>query len=162
MADLRKGIAIFRCEFGENHGYAELEEIRPNGPVRIHVHVEGFPSDGKHGFHIHRSGNTECGANSLCNHYNPTNQPHGGLNEVHSHVGDLGNITANKKGVVDETLVADRVRLSGVRSVYGRSLIIHEDEDDLGKGKYKDSLTTGHSGRRVLWGIIAVNDDPCC
>ncbi len=158
MANLRKGIVIFRCEAGENHGYATLEEIRVDGPVKIHVYVEGFSTSGKHGFHIHRSGNTECGANSLCDHYNPTNQNHGGLNEVHSHVGDLGNITANSKGVVDETMVADRVRL---RSVYGRSMIIHKLKDDLGKGGYEDSLTTGHSGKRILWGIIAVNNDPC-
>ncbi len=161
MVDLRKGIVIFRCEAGENHGYATLEEISPKGPLKIHVHVEGFDTSGKHGFHIHRSGNTECGANSLCDHYNPTNQNHGGLNKDHSHIGDLGNIIANSKGVIDQTLVADRVRLSGSRSVYGRSMIIHEDKDDLGKGGYEDSLTTGHSGKRILWGIIAVNNDPC-
>ena len=162
MVNLRKGIAIFRCEAGENHGYATLEEISPKGPLKIHVHVEGFSSGGKHGFHIHRSGNTDCGANSLCDHYNPTRQNHGGLNEVASHVGDLGNITANSKGVIEQTLIAERVRLSGSRSVYGRSMIIHKLEDDLGEGGYEDSLTTGNSGRRVLWGIIAVNDDPCC
>ncbi len=162
MINLRKGIAIFRCEAGENHGYATLEEISPKGPVRIHVHVEGFKTRGKHGFHIHRSGNTECGSKSLCDHYNPTIHNHWGLNKAESHVGDLGNITANSKGIVDETLVANRVRLSGARSVYGRSMIIHNLEDDLGEGGYPDSLTTGHSGRRVLWGIIAVNNDPCC
>lgn len=162
MINLRKGIAIFRCEAGENHGYATLEEISPKGPVKIHVHVEGFESRGKHGFHIHRSGNTKCGPTSLCDHYNPTHQNHGGLNEVASHIGDLGNITSNSKGIIDQTLIADRVRLSGARSVFGRSMIIHEDKDDLGEGGYKDSLTTGHSGLRVLWGIIAVNDDPCC
>jgi len=162
MANLRKGTVIFRCKFGENHGYATLEETRPKGPVRIHVHVEGFEGIGNCGFHIHRSGNTECGAKSLCDHYNPTNKNHGGLNEADSHVGDLGNVTANSEGIIDQTLIAEKVRLSGVLSVYGRSMIIHEDEDDLGKGRYKDSLTTGHSGRRMLWGIIAVNDDPCC
>jgi len=159
MTTLRKGIVIFRCNRGGEHGYATLKELSPNGPVKIHVHVEGFPGKGKHGFHIHRSGNTECGPKSLCDHYNPTNQHHGGLNEVHSHVGDLGNITANSNGIIDQTLIADRVRL---KNVYGRSMIIHEDRDDLGRGGHSDSLTTGHSGRRVLWGIIAVNDDPCC
>jgi Cu-Zn family superoxide dismutase len=161
MTELRKGIVIFRCDMGENHGYATLEEISPKGPLKIHVRVEGFEGSGKHGFHIHRSGNTECGAKSLCDHYNPTHQLHGDLNEVSAHVGDLGNITSNSKGIIDQTLVAERVRLSGSRSVYGRSMIIHENEDDLGDGGYKDSLTTGHSGRRVLWGIIAINDEPC-
>ena len=150
MANLRKGIAIFRCRAGEDHGYATLEETYPKGPVKIRVQVEGFPPNSKHGFHIHRNGNTECGPKSLCNHYNPTNQPHGDLNETASHVGDLGNITANKKGIIDQTLVADRVHLRGQKSVFGRSMIIHEDEDDLGEGGYKDSLATGHSGKRIL------------
>lgn len=161
MANLRKGIVIFRCEAGENHGYATLEEISPKGSVKIYVHVEGFKSRGKHGFHIHRNGNTKCGSKSLCDHYNPTNQNHGDLNEFHSHIGDLGNITSNSKGMIDQRLISNRIRLSGTRSVYGRSMIIHADEDDLGEGGHKDSLTTGNSGTRVLWGIIAVNDDPC-
>jgi Cu-Zn family superoxide dismutase len=162
MSELRKGIVIFRCNRGDEHGYATLKEIQPNGPVKIHVHVEGFPGKGKHGFHIHRSGNTECGPKSLCDHYNPTHQHHGGLNEINSHVGDLGNVTADSEGIVDQFIIAGRVRLSGPYSVYGRSMIIHADKDDLGRGDYSDSLTTGHSGKRVLWGIIAVNDDPCC
>ena len=160
MTELRKGIVIFRCNANEKHGYAELEEISPKGPVRIHVRLEGFQTAGNRGFHIHRSGNTRCGSSSLCDHYNPTNQHHGDLNEVHSHMGDLGNLTANSKGIIDQTLVADRIRLSGTRSVFGRSMIIHEDEDDLGRGHYKDSLVTGHSGKRILYGIIAV-DETC-
>jgi Cu-Zn family superoxide dismutase len=31
----------------------------------------------------------------------------------------------------------------------GRALIVHEDEDDLGKGDFPDSKTTGHSGKRI-------------
>jgi Cu-Zn family superoxide dismutase len=40
-------------------------------------------------------------------------------------------------------------------------MIVHADEDDLGEGGYPDSLTNGHSGKRVLWGIIGVADDVC-
>jgi Cu-Zn family superoxide dismutase len=28
-------------------------------------------------------------------------------------------------------------------------LIVHADEDDLGKGDFPDSKTTGHSGKRI-------------
>jgi len=31
---------------------------------------------------------------------------------------------------------------------------VHEDEDDLGKGPFEDSLTTGHSGKRIACAII--------
>jgi Cu-Zn family superoxide dismutase len=43
--------------------------------------------------------------------------------------------------------------------VYGRSVIVHSNEDDLGRGNFKDSLTTGHSGSRILYGIIGVDDN---
>jgi Cu-Zn family superoxide dismutase len=37
----------------------------------------------------------------------------------------------------------------GVFSVAGRSLIVHEGEDDFGLGGHADSKTTGHAGARV-------------
>ena len=47
------------------------------------------------------------------------------------------------------------VKLRGTKSnVIGRSLIIHEDPDDLGMGGYNDSLTTGHAGARVTCAVI--------
>ena len=41
--------------------------------------------------------------------------------------------------------------LKGVRvaDLWGRSIIVHEDSDDLGKGHHADSLITGHSGKRL-------------
>jgi hypothetical protein len=41
--------------------------------------------------------------------------------------------------------------LKGVRvsDLWGRSIIVHEDKDDLGKGGKEDSLITGHSGKRL-------------
>jgi Cu-Zn family superoxide dismutase len=41
-----------------------------------------------------------------------------------------------------------------VRDLWGRSLIIHADEDDLGLGSHEDSKTTGHSGARIACAII--------
>jgi hypothetical protein len=41
--------------------------------------------------------------------------------------------------------------LKGVRvsDLWGRSIIVHADRDDLGKGGKEDSLITGHSGKRL-------------
>ena len=36
----------------------------------------------------------------------------------------------------------------------GRTLIVHADEDDLGKGTEEDSLTTGHAGKRIACALI--------
>lgn len=149
------GICILKCNDNHKHGIVTLTE-QTNGNIKIKVYIEGI-SPGLHGFHVHRSGNIKCGATSLCDHYNPTFQVHGDLNSPRSHAGDLGNIKANKNGIVDTEIISKRMHLN---DIFGRSLVVHEDPDDLGLGKYKDSLTTGHSGKRILWGIIA-RDEKC-
>jgi hypothetical protein len=46
--------------------------------------------------------------------------------------------------------------------LYGRSIIVHEDRDDLGKGPHEDSKTTGHSGKRIACAIIGRGSMPQC
>ena len=74
------------------------------------------------------------------------------------HVGDLGNIVAvsgGKLGGEANVSIQDSlVKLSGATSVIGRSIVVHLDADDLGKGGQADSLTTGHAGARVACGTI--------
>ena len=41
-----------------------------------------------------------------------------------------------------------------LHEIIGRSIIIHEDPDDLGKTNEKDSKTTGHSGKRIGCAVI--------
>jgi hypothetical protein len=45
-------------------------------------------------------------------------------------------------------------RRSGEFSVVGRSVMVHADEDDRGKGGHSLSLTTGNAGARVACGEI--------
>ena len=46
------------------------------------------------------------------------------------------------------------IKLRGQYSIIGRSIVIHENPDDLGKGGYPDSKTTGHAGKRIACGVI--------
>lgn len=158
--DLKRAICVMSCDKYHDHGKVILKEIYTGGPVELAIFLHGI-DPGKHGFHVHRNGNTECGANSLCDHFNPTGTVHGDLNDPNAHAGDLGNLTANQYGTVQTSIVAEYIRLRGPLSVIGRSLILHEDEDDLGRGGFSDSLITGHSGKRILWGIIGIDDNPC-
>ncbi len=155
--DLREAICMLNSKNLEMWGHIHLKEITPGGPVYIKVYIENIPP-GAHGFHIHRSGDSSCGPKGLCSHYNPFGKQHGGLNDPDAHIGDLGNVYADSEGTVDVEFVAQYVRLRGEYSVLGRSFVVHEGEDDLGLGGHEDSKTTGHSGSRIMWGIIAVKE----
>ena len=128
--------------FTEKDKYCEIE-----------IKLKGLPP-GKRGFHIHEKGNLLDGCQSLCAHYNPKNKNHGGLNEKESHVGDLGNIEVDSKGKVECILKANHIKLRGKYSVIGRSVVIHQKEDDCGNGNNEESLKTGNAGKRIACGII--------
>jgi hypothetical protein len=63
--------------------------------------------------------------------------------------GDLGNISAVDGKAATFELVDTQLTLSGATSVVGRSVVVHADEDDLGRGGHADSKTTGHAGARL-------------
>lgn len=123
--------------------------------VIIKIDVSGINKDGLHGFHIHESGDLREGCTSCCAHYNPYNKNHGGLND--GHVGDLGNIIV-KNGICIQEIETNNFLID---EIIGRSLIIHEDEDDLGLGNRKDSKTTGNSGKRLACAIIGISKNAC-
>lgn len=158
----KKGICILRCEKNHIHGIVRFKEL-PNKSTEVDIYVKNI-SEGKHGIHIHRLGNELDLPHSLCDHFNPENTIHGDVNELTSHAGDLGNVLvkydpSSKKYIGRKVVIANKIKLSGEHSVYGRSVIVHSNEDDLGRGNFKDSLTTGHSGSRILYGIIGVDDN---
>lgn len=100
---------------------------------------------GKHGFHIHVAGDLRGeGCAGACAHFHKgPHADHGAepTSRKPRHTGDLGNITVGSYSYF----------LSNVKpsELWGRSLIIHADEDDLGLGTHDDSKTTGHSGARI-------------
>ena len=55
---------------------------------------------------------------------NPQGKQHGGLRDVNSHAGDLGNITANEDGIAKFHFKTDKFTLTGnvKDSVIGRPL----------------------------------------
>ena len=126
--------------------------------VKIKVNISGL-TPGKHGFHIHNKGDLTEGCKSLCSHYNPFNKVHGGLNSKEKHVGDLGNIIADDNGIVKQIIIGEDIELNGPISVIGRSVIVHQDEDDLGLGGNEESLKTGNAGKRIACGVIGISEE---
>lgn len=141
---VNKGIVWMTYLFGEGvHFLVKLWDVPP----------------GKHGFHVHRSGDLSQGPHSLCDHYSSPGKTHGNLNEPGAHNGDLGNLMVKEDGMCESSFMARYVSLRGEDSILGRSLVVHTKEDDLGRGSFPDSKTTGHSGDRLLYGIIGVNGE---
>jgi Cu-Zn family superoxide dismutase len=136
-----------------------LVKLEDNGTVtKIMISFSGL-TPGNHGFHIHEFGNLTNACHTAGAHYNPHKKTHGGPSDEERHVGDLGNLVADQNGVVDTVMEDKLVKLTGEFSVIGRSFVIHESEDDLGKGGFSDSLTTGHAGGRLACGVIGITQN---
>mmetsp|Transcript_38506 Transcript_38506/g.46509 ORF Transcript_38506/g.46509 Transcript_38506/m.46509 type:complete len:175 (-) Transcript_38506:165-689(-) len=116
---------------------------------------------GDHGFHIHEKADFSDGCMSAGPHYNPFGKTHGGPNDEERHVGDMGNITADADGNSKGSMTDHLIKLEGEYSVIGRSVMVHADPDDLGRGDHsepgvngKTSKTTGNAGARIACGEI--------
>ena len=139
---------------GDAKGMISFKQ-KPGKATIISGTVTGL-SEGKHGFHIHEFGDLSDGCDSAGGHYNPTGVDHGDTDN--GHVGDLGNIIADSKGVAKFSIKAKRINLQGPTSIVGRAVVVHEDEDDLGKGGDEESLKTGNAGNRAGCGVISLTE----
>ena len=141
-------VAVFK---GTVEGEVVITDVK--GGVRMNAIFTRLPK-GKHGFHIHTAGDLRGeGCKGACEHYDVGNHTHGGAPSYTSknrHTGDLGNIELTTK----RCRKTYTIKHTSVRELWGRSLIVHADEDDLGKGGFPDSTTTGHSGARIACAII--------
>lgn len=150
MNDYISAIAVLNDKI---KGYVVFTETK-NNKVKVSINLTGVPK-GYHGFHIHETGNLLEGCKSCKSHFNPYNKNHGGRNSKDRHVGDLGNIKADDKGNVKLCFTDDLIKLRGKKcNIIGRSVIIHSNKDDLGKGGDKESLKTGNAGKRIGCAVI--------
>src|SRR2546421_4217314 len=115
--------------------------------VQVVADIQGL-KPGKHGFHIHEKGDCSAAdAASAGGHFNPTHQHHGGPATAEHHTGDLGNIEADASGKAHLDWKG-KMSLNGPDSIIGKSVVVHEKEDDL------KSDPAGNSGARVACGVI--------
>jgi Cu-Zn family superoxide dismutase len=121
--------------------------------VKITGELTGLKA-GSHGFHVHEFGDSTNGCISAGAHFNPYKKTHGGPGDVERHVGDLGNVIAGDDGKAVVDITDKLMKLEGECSVIGRSLVIHADIDDLGRGGHELSKTTGNAGARSACGVI--------
>ena len=69
--------------------------------------------------YISEFGDNTNGCTSAGPHFNPNNKKHGGPQDENRHVGDLGNVIADKDGIVKTTITDGHIKLTGPNSIIG-------------------------------------------
>uniref|UniRef100_D9MPI6 Superoxide dismutase [Cu-Zn] n=1 Tax=Hypophthalmichthys nobilis TaxID=7965 RepID=D9MPI6_HYPNO len=151
---VNKAVCVLKGD-GQVTGTVYFEQEAEKSPVKLSGEITGLTA-GKHGFHVHAFGDNTNGCISAGPHFNPYSKNRGGPTDSERHVGDLGNVTAGENGVAKIDIVDKMLTLSGPDSIIGRTMVIHEKEDDLGKGNNEESLKTGNAGGRLACGVIGI------
>ena len=126
--------------------------------IHVQINLNGLTPNTVHGLHVHEYGDISGGCNKLGGHYDPYKKQHGSVynkfpNERHA--GDLiNNVTANKFGNVMATFTDNLIK--GTKELIGKSIVIHQHADDLGRGFNKESRTTGNAGERIACALITI------
>lgn len=134
-------------------GVKGIVRFTPSGDgVKVVAEVEGLKPNTSHGFHIHEFG--DCSApdgSSAGSHYNPESHGHAGPDAAMRHAGDLGNLKADDSGKAKLELTMSGISTNGEKNpIAGRSVIVHERQDDL------KSQPTGDAGGRIACGVIGI------
>lgn len=140
----------------EDTDFSGTITVTPEGNgVRVVADVRGVDRDGRHGFHVHETGECAHGEGSghftsAGGHFNPNNAEHTCPPNEARHAGDLGNIEiTNGAGRADVT--TDLLTLSGPHSVVGKAIILHANEDDC------QTQPTGNAGDRLACGVVTMS-----
>lgn len=102
---------------------------------------------GIHAVHIHEKGDCSAAdASSAGGHWNPTSENHGKWGHDEFHMGDIGNLNADKEGTARLIFDTDKWCLGctdPAKNIIGKSLVIHAEKDDF------KTQPTGNAGGRV-------------
>ena len=128
-------------------GTADL--VQTGDTLVITGEVRGL-EPGLHGFHVHETGVCDQpDFESAGSHFDTTGEEHGAPEDTAQHAGDLGNLEAAENGVATFRIETTTISLDGAtNSVLGRTLIVHQDADDL------ESQPSGEAGARIACGVI--------
>ncbi|CAC5380826.1 SOD1 [Mytilus coruscus] len=154
MAALIKAVCVLKGD-GAVTGTVAFTQQNGDSPVTVTGELTGL-APGEHGFHVHEFGDNTNGCTSAGAHFNPFGKTHGAPADEERHVGDLGNVSANADGKAAINITDAKISLTGPQSIIGRTVVVHADIDDLGKGGHELSKTTGNAGSRLACGVIGI------
>lgn len=141
--------------------YAELQPVPgqeargtvefATAPAGVHVHARltGL-APGSYGFHVHEVGDCTDPGETAGGHFSPQDNPHGSplAPPAARHAGDLGNVVADATGDAELRVEMAGLEVDGERGVVGRSVVLHEGEDDF------ETQPDGDAGDPVACGVI--------
>lgn len=148
-------------EYEDMSGIVYFSQETPESPVLVQYELYML-EDGYHGFHVHDSpltlGNIEnenpcetCGGhfNGGYPNWSPQNTsgtPHG------EHVGDLCFNILSKNGKALGSFWDSNISIypGQYNTIVGKSIMVHQNQDDMGMGDNEESLITGNAGKRVM------------
>ena len=128
-------------------GLIHFSELR--GITSVNGTVTGLKPNAPHGFHVHEKG--DCSTpdfSSAGGHFNPTNQPHGAHGSGLHHLGDMPQLMADASGTAKVSFNSQTLKLRGVNSIIGKSVIVHRDPDDV------NHQPVGNAGPRLACGVV--------
>jgi Cu-Zn family superoxide dismutase len=149
-------------------GDVKFVQETADGPTVAKLNITFSPSDSivvnqERGIHIHQFGistsshEPTIACESAGPHWNPAGVNHGSLNDMKSHIGDLGNaVVTPVNGVIQTEIVSPKITLTGPNSIVGRGLVLHAKPDDMGKGAMPGTIKTGNAGSRIACGTIGI------
>ncbi|HTX89457.1 MAG TPA: superoxide dismutase family protein [Bacteroidales bacterium] len=148
-AGVQKAVCVL-YPIGDNRASGTVTFTRTDAGVRVVADIKGL-DPGKHGFHVHEFGDiTSEDGSSAGGHYNPSGEPHAGPFDKMRHEGDMGNLEADANGNAHLDYVDPMLMLDGPKSIIGRSVVVHQNADDL------KSQPAGNSGPRIAYGVIGI------
>ncbi|MFY1048158.1 superoxide dismutase family protein [Chryseobacterium sp. GP-SGM7] len=154
---LAAGIALFSvsCSTSKTYNVIAKSGTKTEGTAKfaqngnnviLNLEVSNL-TPGIHAVHIHEKGDCSApDASSAGGHWNPSKSDHGKWGNAHFHMGDIGNLVADKDGKAKLTFKTDKWCLDcpeEAKNIMGKGLIIHADKDDY------QTQPTGNAGGRV-------------
>lgn len=128
----------------QTQGTAKFVQTGKNVEMDLNVYKL---TPGIHAVHIHEKGDcSSTDGSSAGGHWNPTNHDHGKFGSETFHMGDIGNLNADKDGTARMVFKTDKWCIGckdETKNIVGKSVIIHAGRDDF------KTQPTGNAGGRV-------------
>jgi len=149
MGGITKAVCVLTpVAGGKVFGVVTFEKVKDG--IKVTADVSGL-TPGEHGFHVHEYGDcSSADFKSAGSHLKAPGEVHAGPDEPNRHIGDMGNLVADKDGNAHLTLVDNKLSFTGPYSIIGRGIIVHAGADDL------VTQPTGNAGGRVACGTIGI------